>query len=160
MAEIIIGGKLPARLLPEFLENISSSSARVGRHDGEEFGAKTVEQLRKVLDENGYLVLVADRNEQLTGLTDFCVKHGIAFDRHDDGGNICFRQGMNSPMSVNKSSDALLDTGNIRPLAKEVAGLVTIALTRQKLLAAVTKVIRHLNSLLPPELPPLEIIED
>ena len=159
MAEIIIGGKLPARLLGEFLDNINSSSARVGRHDGEEFGAKTVEQLRRVLDENRHLILVADQDRQLTGLADFCVAHSIAFDRHDDGGNICFRQGMNAPMSVNKSSDALLDTGNIRPLAKEVAGLVTITLTRQKLLAAITKVIRHLNSLLPPELPPLEIGE-
>ena len=62
-------------------------------------------------------------------------------------------------MPLDKGSDALLDAGNIRPLAKEVARLVTVTLTRQKLLDAVTKVIRHLNSLLPPELPPLEVEE-
>ena len=66
---------------------------------------------------------------------------------------------MKRPVSPDKGGEALLDAGNIRPLAKEVARLVTVTLTRQKLLAAVTKVIRHLNSLLPPELPPLEIEE-
>lgn len=157
--EIIIGGKLPAAQLEKFLGSIASSGAKVGGHDGEGFSAKTAEQLRQVLNENGHLLLVADRNEQLDELAGFCVEHGIVFDRRGDNGNICFRQGMKYPVSPDKGSDALLDVGNIRPLAKEVARLVTVTLTRQKLLAAATKVIRHLNSLLPPELPPLEIEE-
>ena len=87
------------------------------------------------------------------------MKHGMPFDRHAATGNISFRPGTKRPMPHDKGSDALLDAGNIRPLATEVARLVTTTLTREKLLAAVTKVVRHLNSLLPPELPPLEIEE-
>ena len=155
VAEIVIGGKLPAMLLQEFLAELNSTGARVGVHDGEKFGAKTVEQLRRVLDEDGHLLLVA---EKFDGLERFCMAHGISFDRHSDAGNICFRPGMKQPVP-DKGSDALLNAGNIRPLAQEVSRLVTITLTRQKLLAAVTKVVRHLNSLLPPELPPLEIGE-
>ena len=158
MAEIVIGGKPPAMLLEEFLAELNSTGARVGRHDGEKFGDKTAAQLRQVLDEDGHLLLVADRDGQFEGLERFCVTHGISFDRHSDAGNICFRPGMKQPVP-DKGSDALLNAGNIRPLAQEVSRLVTITLTRQKLLAAVTKVIRHLNSLLPPELPPLEIEE-
>jgi len=158
-AEIIIGGKLPAALLEEFLDKIDSSHAKVGRHDGADAAFQTAGQLRKALNENGHLLLVADHTMQFVELEGFCVKHGIAFDRHGDDGNVYFRQGMNKPMRDDKGSDALLDTGNIRPVAKELAGLVTITLTKQKLLDAVIKVIRHLNSLLPPELPPLEIEE-
>ena len=53
--EIIIGGKLPAMLLQEFLDSVGSTGAKVGRHDGEAFVAKTAEQLRQVLDENWHL---------------------------------------------------------------------------------------------------------
>ena len=161
MSEIIIGGRLPAALLAGFLDEIGSTGAKVGGHDGLEFGVKTVEELRRGLDKNGHLVLAVDQVQQFA-VADFCVKHGIAFDRRGDGGNVCFRHGMNKPMPLDTRCEALLDTGNIRPVAKELAGLVTIALTKEKVLAAAVKVIRHLNALLPPEiepLPPLEIEE-
>ena len=156
MAEIMIGGKLPASLLEQFLGELNSTGARVGKHDGEKFGVKTADDLRQVLDESGHLLLVADKFDELEC---FCMAHGIAFDRNGNGRNVYFRPGMKRPEPSDKSSDALLDTGNIRPVAKELAGLVTVALTREKVLAAAVKVIRHLNALLPPELPPLDIEE-
>ncbi len=157
--EISIGGKLPAMLLQEFLDSVGSTGAKINKHDGEAFVAKTAEQLRQALDENWHLRLVACQVRQFEELECWCVKHSIAFDRHDNARIVCFRAGMERPMSSDNGGEALLDAGNIRPLAREVARLVTVTLTRQKLLAAVTKIIRHLNSLLPPELPPLEIGE-
>jgi hypothetical protein len=158
-SEIIIGGKVPTMLLQEFLAELNSTGAKVGRHDGAEFGAETAEQLRRALDDDGHLLLVAGQDRQLEGLARFCVTHGIAFDRRGIGGNVYFRQGMRRPEASDKDSEALLDTGNIRPVAMELAGLVTLTLTKEKVLAAAVKVIRHLNALLPPELPPLEIEE-
>ena len=157
--EIIIGGRLHAALLEEFLDTIDSCGLKIGKRDGADAAFQTAGQLRQALNASGHLVLVADQVRQLRELEDYCAKLGIAFDRRGDDGNVYFRHGMNKPMPDDKGSDALLDAGNIRPLAKEVARLVTVTLTRQKLLDAVTKVIRHLNSLLPPELPPLEIEE-
>ena len=158
VAEIIVGGKVSARLLEEFLGRVASTGAKVGKHDGGPLGAKTAEQLRRAIDKNGHLLLVAAEFDDLEG---FCVEHGIAFDRRGDGGDVCFRPGMNKPM--NNRCDGLLDAGKIRPVAKELAGLVTVTLTKEKVLAAAAvKVIRHLNALLPPEiepLPPLEIEE-
>jgi hypothetical protein len=159
MAEIIIGGKLPARLVAEFMAEVNSTGAKVGRHDGVDAAFQDAERLHGVLDDNGHLLLVADDTRQFDALAAFCVKHGIAFDRRNAARNICFRADMIAPTPVNKGSEALLDAGNIRSLAKEVARLVTVTLTRQKLLDAVTKVIRQLHGLLPPELPPLEIGE-
>ncbi len=157
MAEIIIGGKLHAALVEEFMDEISAIGAKVGGLHGEKFFAETAEQLRRGLDKNGHLVLAAAKFDDLAG---YCVKHGIAFDQNGEGQKLRFRQGMNKP--VDDHCEALLDAGNIRPVAKELAGLVTITLTKEKVLAAAVKVIRHLNALLPPEvepLPPLEIEE-
>jgi hypothetical protein len=159
MADITIGGKMPAALLEEFLGELNSTGAMVGGHDSEKFCATTAQQLRKVLDDNGHLLLVADKFDELEG---FCVRHGIAFDRRGTVGNICFRAGMSHPTSPDTGGDALLDADNIRPVAKELARLVTVKLTKEKLLAATVKVIRHLHGLLPPEiapLPPLDIEE-
>ena len=158
-SEIVIGGKVPAMLLQEFLAEVNSTGAKVGKHDGADATFQDAEQLRRVLDDNGYLILVAGEDRQFDELERFCVTHGIPFDRQNAAGNTCFRPGTKRSVPIDTGSDALLDAGNIRPLAKEVARLVTVTLTRQKLLDAVTKVIRHLNSLLPPELPPLEIEE-
>jgi hypothetical protein len=149
--EIVIGGKLPARLIDEFLGELNATGAKIA--------AKTPEQIRQALDENGHLVLVADKAKDLEA---FCVTHNIQFDRHGPGGNARFRPGMQHPESPDTGGEALLDADNIRPVAKEVAKLVTVKLTRENLLAATVQVIRHLNSLLPPEikpLPPLEIEE-
>jgi hypothetical protein len=147
-ADIIIGGKLPAALLEEFLGKIGSSQSK--------FGTETTEQLRQVLNENGHLLLMADKVDELAG---FCVQHGIPFDRRNAAGIICFRPGMTSPMLVETRCEALLDASNIRPIAKELAGLVTAKLTREKVLSVTVKVIRHLNSLLPPEIEPLPRLE-
>jgi hypothetical protein len=156
-ADITIGGKVPAALLAAFLDELNSTGAKVGRHDGAVAVFQNAEQVRKVLDDSGHLLLVADKESRFSELADFCVKHRIPFDRRGNGGSVYFRQGMTTPMPSDKRSESLLDTGNIRPVAKELAGLVSITLTREKVLAAAVKVIRHLNNLLPPELPPLEI---
>ena len=111
MIDITIGGKVPAALLGEFLDRLNSTGAKVGRHGGEEF--RTAEQLRRVLDDNGYLILVADQDRQLDDVEDFCVKHGMPFDRHATAGNTCFRPGTKHPLPLGKGSDALLDAGNI-----------------------------------------------
>ncbi len=170
--EITIGGKVPAALLEEFLGELNSTGAKVGAYDGAEFVAKTAADLRQVLDESGRLFLASDRapNGQFAELEDFCVRHGIPFDRHSDARhgfkaeNVMYRPGMKRPAEVpNDSGDVLLRAETVRPLAKEVARLVTARLTQEKLLAAATRVIRHLYSLLPPEiepLPRLEIVEE
>jgi hypothetical protein len=162
MADITIGGKIPAALLGKFLAELDSTGAKVGSHGGGESGAGNAEQLRRVLDGNGHLPLTAEDVRAFEGLEGFCMQHDIPFDRHSATGNACFRPGMRSAMSPDQGGEALLDAGTIRPIAKEVARLVTVRLTREKLLAAAAKVIRHLNSLLPPEiepLPPLKIEE-
>ena len=160
--EIIIGGKVPAMLLVEFLDELNSAGAKVGRHDGADAAFQDAEQLRRVLDDNGYLILVADQDRQIEGLARFCVTHGIAFDRRIAAGKVCFRPDRPRPAVPDMGGEALLDSDNIRPIAKELAKLVTVKVTREKLLAATVKVIRHLHGLLPPEiepLPPLEIGE-
>jgi len=170
--EITIGGKLPAMLLEEFLGELNSMGAKVGAYDGAEFDAKTAADLRQVLDENGHLFLADDqaRNGQFEELERFCVDHRIPFDRHSDARhefnaeNVMFRPGMKRPAEVpsNNDGDALLRVESIRPVAKELARLVTTKLTREVVLAAARKVIRQLYALLPPEiepLPPLEIEE-
>ena len=157
-AEIAIGGKVPAALLEEFLDKLNSSGVRVGKRDGAGAAFQTAEQLHRVLDESGHLVLLAEQ-ARFRGLQDYCTRHGIAYDLRRAAGNICFRPGMKEPKPLDKHCEALLDTGNIRPIAKELAGLVTIKLSKEKVLATAVKVIRHLNGLLPPELPPFEIEE-
>ena len=162
IADITIGGRLPAALLEEFLAELDSTGGKVGSHDGEDSGAGNAGQLRRVLDGNGHLLLVADDARKFEGLEGFCMQHNLSFDRHSATGNACFRPGMPRPIPPDQGCEALLDAGTIRPIAKEVAQLVTVRLTREKLLAATVKVIRHLHSLLPPEiepLPPLEIEE-
>ena len=127
--------------------------------------------MREALDEDGHLFLVDDqaRCGQFEELESFCVKHGIPFDRHSgarhefDAANVKFRPGMKRPAEVssNNDGDALVCAESIRTIAKELTRLVTVKVTREKLLAAV-KVIQHLNSLLPSEiepLPPFEIEE-
>ena len=71
---------------------------------------------------------------------------------------------MKQPESVpsNNAGDDLFSADAVRPVVKELTKVVTAGLTREKLKAAAVKVIRHLNSLLPPEvepLPPLEIVK-
>ena len=157
-AEIAIGGKLPAKVLEEFLDELDSTGAKVCKHDGEGAAFQNAEQLRQAVDESGHLVLLADQ-AQFKGLQDYCATHGIAFDLRGAAGNMFFRPGMTEPKPLDKHCEALLDTGNIRPIAKELAGLVTVNLSKEKVLAAAVKIIRHLNGLLPPELPPFEIEE-
>ncbi len=106
--EIIIGGTLPAALLEEFLDTIDSSGLKVGKRDGADAAFQDAEQLRRVLNENGHLLLVADQERQFNELEEFCVQRGIAFDRRGDGGNVYFRQGLQRPESSDKGSDALL----------------------------------------------------
>ena len=170
--EITIGGKVPTGLLEAFIGELKSAGAKVGGYDGAEATFQTAEELRKALSNDGHLFLVDDqaRFGQFEELESFCTKHGIAFDRHSDAKheynaeNVYFRSGMKKPESVpsNNDGDALLRVETIRPVAKELARLVTTTLTREKVLAAARKVIRQLHSLLPPEiepLPPLEIEE-
>jgi hypothetical protein len=169
---ITIGGKVPAALVEELLGVVASAGVSVGAYDGPAFACKTAADLRQVLDENGRLLLASDRtpNGQFAEMEDFCVRHGIPFDRHSDARhgfkaeNVMYRPGMKRPAEVpsGDGGDVLLRAETVRPLAKEVARLVTARLTREKLLAAATRVIRRLYSLLPPEiepLPPLEIVE-
>ncbi len=164
--EITIGGKVPANLLEEFLGELDSTGAKVGGYDGAEFDAKTAHDLRQALDENGHLFL-ADaeaRYGQFEELEAFCVQHGISFDRHSDARyefdaeNVYFRPGMKGPLVVRSDNDGddLLDISLVRPIARELVGVVAAAATnRKKLLAAVTKTIRALNKLLQPEVEPL-----
>ena len=171
-AEITIGGTLSAKLLDRFLGKLNSAGARVGGFDGDPFDAKDVDELRKSLDEDGHLVL-ADAEAsygQFEELEAFCVKHKIAFDRHSDAHyefdaqNVYFRPSMKAPKSVpsNNAGDDLFSSAAVRPVVKELTRVVTAGLTREKLKATAVKIIRHLNSLLPPEvepLPPLEIVK-
>ena len=160
--DIAIGGTLPAALLHEFLDKIVSIGVKTGGRDGTAFSANTVEQLSQALNESGHLVLVADQDTQLNDLGDFCVRHGMGFDRRATTRNLYFRPGMQRPTQPDMGGEALYDADNIRPLAKELAKLLSIKLTREKLLAATVKVVRQLHGLLPPEvepLPPLEIKE-
>ncbi len=155
MPRMTIGGNIPAALFEEFLGTIDAIGATVGRHDGAWLDA---ERLREDLDESGHLRLVA---EQFGDLERWCVANDIPFDRHGSDGNVCFRPGMRcaEKLPPERCDEALLDSDNIRPLAKELAKLVTVRLSRAKVLAAAVKIIRHLNAILPPELPPLEIGE-
>ena len=168
--EIMIGGKVPAALLEEFLGKIGSTGAKVGGYDGVEFDAKTAEDLRRALDEDAHLFLVDDqaRYGQFEELEAFCVQHGISFDRHSDARyefdseNVYFRPGMKGPLVIRSDNDGddLLDISLVRPIARELVGVVAAAATnRKKLLAAVTKTIRALNKLLPPEVEPLPQLE-
>jgi hypothetical protein len=170
--EITIGGKVPAALLDEFLSAAASTGASVGDYEEAVFAAGTVEELLKVLDEDGHLRLADAQASygQFEELEAFCVEHGIPFDRHSDAKyefdaeNVYFRPGMKAPESVpsNNAGDDLFSADAVRPVVKELTKVVTAGLTREKLKAAAVKIIRHLNSLLPPEvepLPPLEIVK-
>jgi hypothetical protein len=168
--EITIGGKLPAALLDEFLGEVASTGASVGGYDGPAFDCKNADDLRQALDTDRHLVL-ADAEAsygQFEELEAFCVKHGLPFDRHSDAKyefdsvNVRFRPGMKRPVEVpsDNCGENLTDADKLRPVAKALARLATATLTKAKLLAAVRKASRKLDSLLPPEvesLPPLEV---
>jgi len=158
MSRMTIGGKIPATVLEEFLVTARVADAKVGGFDGPDFRARTAKELRTILDQGGHLQLAAGRFAEME---DFCVMHDIPFDRYDGDGNVSFRAGMRGPerLSLDRCEEALLDAGNIRPVARELAALVTVKLNKKKVLETVVKVIRRLNALLPPELPPLEIEE-
>ncbi len=161
-AEIVIGGKVPAMLHQEFLAALNSTGGKVGRHDGADAAFHDTEQMRRALDDEGHLPLVADQDRQFDELEGFCMMHGIAFDRHIAAGKVYFRPDRRRLAVPDMDGAALLESDNIRPVAKELAKLVTVKVTREKLLAATVKVIRHLHGLLPPEiepLPPFEIGE-
>jgi hypothetical protein len=169
--EIVIGGKVPSVLLEEFLGEVASTYAFVGGYEGAPFGGRTAEELRGALDENGHLRLADPeaRFGQFEELEEFCVRHGIPFDRHSDARyefdavNVMFRPGMEHPVETasNNAGDALADVDALRPVTRELARLATAGLTKNELLAAVAKASRDLEAVLPPEveaLPPLEII--
>jgi hypothetical protein len=170
--EITIGGKLPANVLETFLGVVTSAGAKVGGYEGAAFDATSAKGLIEVLDENRHLFLVDDeaRYGQFENLEAFCIKHNIPFDRHSsaryefDAEKVMFRPGMKRPLGVPSNDDGgmLLNVETVRPVAKELARLATAKMTREKVLAAVTKVSKMLNKLLPPDiepLPPLEIVE-
>jgi hypothetical protein len=169
--EITIGGRVPATLEAELAKAVAATGGLVGGYEGSPFDPDA-QRLTEALDGNGHLFLVDDqaRYGQFEELEAFCVKHGVAFDRHSeakheyDAENVHFRPGMKEPVSVSSNSDGneLLGVERIRPLAKELAQAATGRLSKDKLMATVTKTIRALNRLLPPEvdpLPPLEIEE-
>ena len=98
----------------------------------------------------------------------FCVKHGIPFDwplktvTNTTAENVRFRPGMKEPENIpsNNAGEDLFTVKAVRPVVKELTRVVTAGSTREKLKAAAVKIIRHLNSLLPPEielLPPLQV---
>ena len=132
-AEIKIGGKLPARLLEQFLAEIRSAGTKVGGYDGAEFACQNAEELRQALNESGHLFLVDDRASfgMFENLEGFLVNNGIPFDRHTDtkhefdAENVRFRRGMKRPVQVSSNSlgDNLMDVGKVRPVAKELARL-------------------------------------
>ena len=163
--EIRIGGKVPAALLEEFLGEATSTGALVGDYEGSPFDAKSAEQLREALDENGHLKLVdAEARygmfEELEGL--LC-EHDIPFDRHSDARyefdseNVVLRPGMDRPLETpsNNNGDTLVRVDEIRPVAKELARLATAKMANDELLAAVSKLSKELHDLLPPEVEPL-----
>jgi hypothetical protein len=170
--EITIGGKIAAALLEEFLQEVAATGASVGDYGDTPFVGKTAEELREALDESGHLHL-ADaevRYGQFEELEAFCVQHGIPFDRHSDAKyefdaeNVSFRPGMEHPQQIfsNNNGDDLMDVDQVRPVAAELARLVTAELGRNELLAAVREASRKLSEALPPEvepLPALEIVE-
>ena len=170
--EIKIGGGVPAPLLDEFLREVVSTGASVGGYDGAASDRLDAEGLRQALDGKGHLHL-ADaeaRFGQFEEIEDFCVRHGIPFDRHSDAKeydseNVRFRPGMEHPVVVSSDNAVVTSwtpTGSARSpgawLAWRAAGR-----PKDKLLAAVRKATRKLDGLLPPEvnpLPPLEITDD
>ena len=168
--EITIGGKVPAAVLTEFLSEVASASASVGDYDGPSFGAGTVEELLKVLNGDGHLVLADSQASfgQFDGLEAFCIKNGIPFDRHSDAHyefdavNVRFRPGMKHPAQVysNNRGDDLTDADEVRTVAEALARLTKAKSSKAKLLAAVAKAVRKLDKVLPPEvepLPPLDV---
>ena len=170
-AEITIGGKVPARLLEEFLAEIRSAGAKVGGYDGAEFACQDAEELRQALDESGHLFLVDDQASfgMFEDLEGFLVDNGIPFDRHTDtkhefdAENVRFRPGMKRPARVSSNSlgDDLMDVDKVRPVAKALARLATAGVNKERLLAAVLTVSRKLKKVLPPEvkpLPPLKVV--
>ena len=168
--EIKIGGSVPASLLDEFLREVVSTGGSVGGYDGAASDCRDAEGLRQALDGKGHLQL-ADaeaRFGQFEELEDFCVRHGIPFDRHSDAKaeydaeNVRFRPGMERPIVVSSDNNGrdLVDADGIRSVAKALARLASARTTKDELLAAVRKASRKLDRLLPPEvepLPPLEI---
>jgi len=156
--DLVIGGKLSATVLQELLDQIATAGVKVRGGDG----STTIEQLRQALDKDGHLLLAVDQDKQLDGLADFCVRHGISFDRRRGEETVCFRSGMKRPTSPDAGGEALYDHDNIRPIAKELATLLTIKVSKAKLTAATVRVIRRLHGLLPPEIEPLPpaIIEE
>jgi hypothetical protein len=167
--EIRIGAKIAAALLEGFLQEVTATGASVGDYGDTPFDCKTAEELREALDESGHLHL-ADaeaRYGQFEDLETFCVEHGIPFDRHSDAKyefdaeNVRFRPGMEHPQQVfsNNNGDDLVDTAQLRPVAAELARLVTAGLGRDELLAAVREASTRLDSLLPPEIEPLPALE-
>ena len=168
--EIRIGGTIPGDVLEAFLAEVNATGAKVGGYEGLEFAATTAADLTEALDGDGHLFLVNDqaRSGMFEEMEAFCVRHGISFDRHSDARyeydaeNISFRTGMKEPVSIpsNNAGEDLFTVGAVRPVVKELTRVVTAGLTREKLKAAAVKIIRHLNSLLPPEiepLPPLQV---
>ena len=156
MAEITIGGNLPAALLEQFLGELNSTAARSANTMAKSSAPRPPSNSAKPSTKAGICSLWPTSS---TSWSASAWRTASPLTYAALPGDVYFRPGMKRPEPSDKSSDALLDTGNIRPVAKELAGLVTVALTREKVLAAAVKVIRHLNALLPPELPPLEIEE-
>jgi hypothetical protein len=163
--EITIGGKVSAAVLTEFLSEVASAGASVGDYDGPTFGAKTVEELLKVLNEDGHLVLADSQASfgQFDELEAFCIKNDIPFDRHSDAHyefdavNVYFRPGMKHPAQVysNNRRDDLMDADEVRTVAKTLARLVEAKASKAKVLAAVGKAARKLDKILPLEVEPL-----
>jgi len=153
--DIIIGGRVHATMLQGLLDQITTAGIKFGYGEG----ATTIEQLRRALNRNGHLLLVADENKQLDSLADYCVQHGIAFDRRRGEEFVCFRMGMKRSMPHDAGGEALYDAENIRPIAGELARLLTVKLSKAKLLTATVRVIRRLHGLLPPEVEPLPPVE-
>jgi hypothetical protein len=171
--EIKIGGSVPTALVDEFLRQVSCAGGSVGGYDGPAFDCRDAEGLREALNESGHLVLADPeaRYGQFEELEQWCVRHGVAFDRHSDAKweydaeNVRFRPGMKHPVVVpsdNCGSD-LVDADRIRPVAQKLARLAVGRVSKDRLLAALRKACRKLDRLLPPQvapLPPLEIVEE
>ena len=171
--EITIGGGVPASLLDEFLREVASTGGSVGGYEGAAFDRLDAEGLRQALDGDGSCNWRTPRRRfgQFEELEDFCVRHGIPFDRHSDAKqeydseNVRFRPGMERPVVVSSDNCGrdLVEADGIRSVAKELARMATAGTTGDKLLAAVEKAGRKLDGLLPPEvepLPPLEITDE
>ena len=170
--EIVIGGKVPSAVLKEFLGEVVSAGASAGDYGDPPFEGRTAEELLDALDGNGHLRLADPeaRYGQFEELEAFCVRHGIAFDRHSDARyefdaeNVVFRPGMEHPVvtASNNAGDSLADADAMRPVVRELARLATAGLTKGEMLSAVAKASKDLEAVLPPDvepLPPLEIVE-